>query len=529
MAAMVWGTTATGRLIRLAVLAAITVPLLLVFTRSPSSEAASPSEPFTFVVLPDTQSYTLSETDEFIVGQQTRWIRDYRADLNTAFVAQVGDLVESHPSDPMWQRASVHMKVLDDAGIPNAVLPGNHDMNVATGEAAKFDEYFPPSRYQRSAWTPSTSQYGGYLGQDLYGPDPVDRGNKDSFSIFSAGGMNFLVLSLEYEAPDYAIEWAQKVIDNHPDRRVIVSTHGFIDTDDRRGSFTTRTDPGINSAPKIWDKLIFPNCNIFMVVNGHWTSRSDKTDGEGQRTDANACGTPVHQLLSNYQGRPEGGEGWLRYYTFDPAEDTISARTYSPYLGEYETDDDSEFTLPYPMSTPKDDLATIHAPAGADWRYRFDASAPDASWTSEQFDDSGWTEGPAPLGFGEWEPATDLGTTPSTSRPLAAQFRQSVDIADAGALVEPRLTVFADDGVVVYVNGTEVGRSNLPDGSVPWDTYAVKALSHDDAFAEPITFPIPDGLLTDGTNTIAAQVSSNYKASKDMTFEATLTSSASSP
>ena len=236
------------------------------------------------MVLPDTQAYTLSDAHEFIVGQQTRWIRDYRADLNTAFVAQVGDLVESHPSDPMWQRASTHLKVLDDAGIPNAVLPGNHDMDVATGEAAKFDEYFPPSRYERSAWTPSTSQYGGYLGQNLYGPDPVDRGNKDSFSVFSAGGMHFLVLSLEYEAPDDALAWAQKVIDNNPDRRVIVSTHGFIDTDDRRGSFTTRTDPGTNSAPQIWDKLIFPNCNIFMVVNGHWTSRTDPTDGEGRRT-----------------------------------------------------------------------------------------------------------------------------------------------------------------------------------------------------------------------------------------------------
>ncbi len=529
MTSMVWGTTMTGRLARLVVLAAIAVPLLLFLTRTADSEAetASPAEPFTFVVLPDTQAYTLSDAHEFIVGQQTRWIRDFRADLNTAFVAQVGDLVESHPSDPMWQRASTHLKVLDDAGIPNAVLPGNHDLDVATGTAAKFDEYFPPSRYERNTWTPSTSQYGGYLGQNLYGADPIDRGNKDSFSLFSAGGMHFLVLSLEYEAPDYALAWAQKVIDNNPDRRVIVSTHGFIDTDDRRGSFTTRTDPGTNSAPQIWDKLIFPNCNIFMVVNGHWTSRTDPTDGEGRRSDSNACGKPVHQLLSNYQGRPQGGEGWLRYYTFDPTADTISARTYSPFLGEYETDEDSQFTLEYPMSTPKDDLAISHSVAGADWSYRFEASAPDASWTSNGYDASAWKKGVAPLGFGEWGPITDIAATTKADRPLAAQFRQVVELPDAASLIKPRLTVFADDGAIVYVNGTEIGRSNLPKGPITWDSYAVKARSHDDALTEPVTFAIPDGVLTDGTNTIAVQVNSNYKATADMTFEATLSSAAS--
>lgn len=354
MASIVCGSTVVGRMLRVAALVAATVGLLLVtgVIGTPDSEASEEVEPFTFVVLPDTQGYTASAANEAIMGQQTRWIRDYRSDLNTAFVAQVGDLVESHPSDPMWQRASKHMSVLDDAGIPNAVLPGNHDMDVNTGEAAKFDQYFPPSRYTRSSWTPSTARYGGHLGQDVYGDDPLDRRNKDSFSVFSAGGMDFLVLSLEYEAPDYALAWAEKVIANNPDRRIIVSMHDFIDTDDRRGDFNTRKDAGINAAPAIWDKLIFPHCNVFMVVNGHWTSRTDPTQGEGRRTDVNACGKPVHQLLSNYQGRPHGGDGWLRYYTFDPSNDTISARTYSPYLQRYETDADSQFTLRYSMTSP---------------------------------------------------------------------------------------------------------------------------------------------------------------------------------
>ena len=71
----------------------------------------------------------------------------------------------------------------------------------------------------------------------------------------------------------------------------------------------------------------------------------------------------------------------------------------------------------------------------------------------------------APLGFGEWGPLTDIATTTKGDRPLAAQFRQVDRSPDAASLVDPRVTVFADDGAVVYVNGTEIGRSNLPEGS----------------------------------------------------------------
>ena len=53
-----------------------------------------------------------------------------------------------------------------------------------------------------------------------------------------------------------------------------------------------------------------------MVLNGHYP-------GEGRRTDNNACGDPVHQVLSDYQERSNGGDGWLRIMTFTPAENRI--------------------------------------------------------------------------------------------------------------------------------------------------------------------------------------------------------------
>ena len=55
-----------------------------------------------------------------------------------------------------------------------------------------------------------------------------------------------------------------------------------------------------------------------MVVNGHYP-------GEGRRTDLNDCGQPVHQVLMDYQSRINGGDGWLRYFTFKPSENKIYA------------------------------------------------------------------------------------------------------------------------------------------------------------------------------------------------------------
>ena len=150
---------------------------------------------------------------------------------------------------------------------------------------------------------------------------------------------------------------ADKIIKRYPNRRVILSTHAFLNTSSARPTSTQfgRTD-GTMSAEAVWQQLIRPNCNVFMVINGHYP-------GEGRRTDLNNCGQPVHQVLTDYQSRANGGDGWLRYYTFKPSENKIYAYTYSPTrsagAGEFEADASSQFVLDYAMQgTPFTVLAT---------------------------------------------------------------------------------------------------------------------------------------------------------------------------
>lgn len=306
----------------------------------------SAAEPFTFVVVPDTQNY--SDGRQALLEQQLTWVRDTREALDTAFVAQVGDLVGDWFIPRQWSNVSNAFGILDDAGVPNTVLPGNHDFDSATGDVTEFNTHFPPARYADASWNTATTRYGGHLGQHQFGPDGIDRGNADNYALFTAGGRDFLVLNLEWEAPSYALAWADRVLDAHPDRTVIMATHSFLTVNGTR--LTTPQRPGGTSPASLWQDFVRTHCQIRLVVAGH-ENQGDL--GEAHRTDDNACGQPVHQILSNYQARANGGDGWLRYYTFDPAANTMAATTYSPVLDRYETDANSAFTLPFELSTPQ--------------------------------------------------------------------------------------------------------------------------------------------------------------------------------
>ncbi|RXZ73295.1 PKD domain-containing protein [Agromyces albus] len=315
----------------------------------PATPPPGVGDPFTFVVLPDTQNYVIEPTFNHVMTAQMQWIVAQRNALDMAFVAGVGDIVDNHTSDEDWVRASDNLAIMDAGGVPNSVLPGNHDFDLTTGDFSKYNQYLPVSRYRDASWNSPAASYGGYYGQNQFGVDAADRQNMNNYALFTAGGLDFLLVNIELNAPDGVLAWAQRVLDAHPARRAIVATHAYVNVAGEHSAQVQRTDVPGNSGAAIWQKLVYPNCNIFLVVNGHFTQG---LDGEANRTDPNACGKPVHAALSDFQGRPNGGDGWLRYYTFTPAANEIRATTYSPWLNQYETDADSSFAVAYEMAAP---------------------------------------------------------------------------------------------------------------------------------------------------------------------------------
>ncbi|MGC4112499.1 MAG: LamG domain-containing protein [Nocardioides sp.] len=167
---------------------------------------------------------------------------------------------------------------------------------------------------------------------------------------------------------------------------------------------------------------------------------------------------------------------------------------------------------------------TTVVPAGATWAWKFDNAALPADWNSRTFDASGWASGPALLGFGPSSVVTDIDTFADPSqRPLTAYFTRQFQVPDASQVTQLTLNTVADDGIVVYVNGTEVGRTNMPSGTIGPSTNAVASVPT--PTAQHPTFTVPTGLLVNGTNVISAETHLNYRKGANLTFTLTATMS----
>ena len=183
-------------------------------------------------------------------------------------------------------------------------------------------------------------------------------------------------------------------------------------------------------------------------------------------------------------------------------------------------------------ATPVQPVDSVVVAGKSSWSWRYASTAPPADWKAPGFDASAWASGAAPLGFGSTGLGTNIDVAPPTSsRPLAAYFLKQFTVSSAADVRMLSLSTVADDGVVVYVNGTEVGRSNMPEGSITFNSYASSAVNSTVANANPVVIVVPTELLVTGTNTIAVETHVNYRATKDMGFDlsATITTGGTAP
>ncbi|MBN2024799.1 MAG: metallophosphoesterase [Pirellulales bacterium] len=293
---------------------------LVWFLPTVGSAAADAAKDFSVVLLPDTQYYSEKHPD--IYCQQAQWIKEQAETRNIKFVIHLGDIVDKATEESQWKAADAAHKILDGA-VPYSVLPGNHDMEenkrVPERRASLYGKYFPPSRFEGCPW------YGGN----------EDGTNDNNYCRFEAAGMKFLVLSLEWDPMDATYAWADDVLRRHADHRAIVATHCYLF---RKG----RDEIG----QRMWDKLIRKHANVFLVVCGHhWGANRSVAE-----TDA---GTPVIELMTDYQNLPNGGQGWLRILRFAPAENTIHVEAYSPKLDRRGDDPAETFSVEYAMESGK--------------------------------------------------------------------------------------------------------------------------------------------------------------------------------
>ena len=168
------------------------------------------------------------------------------------------------------------------------------------------------------------------------------------------------------------------------------------------------------------------------------------------------------------------------------------------------------------------DDSTILVDDDATWAYHWSTDAVSADWTQTSYDDSSWSRGTAPIGYG----ATGLGTVlkpgAAKTRPLTTYARTTFTVADPTAIGGVNVAVTADDGAVVYVNGTEVVRQRMNDGAVTAGTYASASVTTPSARADRQLVFVPASQLVAGTNTLAVETHLNYRSSSSMTIDGTV-------
>lgn len=154
---------------------------------------------------------------------------------------------------------------------------------------------------------------------------------------------------------------------------------------------------------------------------------------------------------------------------------------------------------------------------GSLWRYLDTGADQGTAWRALGFDDNSWASGPGELGFGDGGEPTVLSRTNTLGETnLTFYFRHTFTVADTGAYSNLLVRLRRDDGAVVYLNGVEVFRSNMPEGIME---YATPALLAQDDGAGIFARPIDHSLLIAGDNLLAVEVHQNTNTSSDISFD----------
>src|SRR6185503_14920918 len=230
-----------------------------------------------------------------------------------------GDCVNVAAAQPQCDNADAANDILENPlttgltdGIPYGIAVGNHDQNRINQARSGADENVTTTLYNQT-FPKSRFQGRGYFGGQYPLPGFADSMD-NHYELFSAGGMDFIVFHLEWD--DGNCSWPSN------------------------GSVPTGT---LNTCQ-----------NVFLILGGH-------LDQANHRVDLASDGHPIYTVVSDFQSRPNGGNGWLRIMTFDPTADTIHIETYSPTIGAFinkptahadnapSEPNGNELTLPYDM------------------------------------------------------------------------------------------------------------------------------------------------------------------------------------
>ena len=274
---------------------------------TPADSGAASGDPwFTLLVIPDIQYLTLDPEPLPMLQEMMDWILENHEMLNIAMVLQEGDITHNN-TDAEWAEADIGFSMIEGV-VPYILCVGNHDMD--SGDTTRFNTWFGLQRQeQQSTFYASAS------------PDSAD----DHAHRFTAGGVDWLVLSLAYDPTDEALDWGAQMVASHLDHRVIVLTHAYL-------------LPSGNLGPEgagIAERIVDPYDNVTFVLNGHYIAGT-----AAHRRRSRDSGSEVVEVFANYQDLPLSGLGRMRQMRLDPGQGTLDVVTCNAY--DFCSEDDGD-------------------------------------------------------------------------------------------------------------------------------------------------------------------------------------------
>ncbi|WP_426504813.1 carbohydrate-binding protein [Dactylosporangium sp. McL0621] len=316
----------------------------------------------------------------------TQWIADNQAGRKVAYTAHTGDVIENDYYDPLAKNAdgslqrpglneevdkelalaSGYQKILDDHGVVNQVIAGNHDdqLGAETGPDSRFSRTFSAGRYYDVAksWPAGTEYHAWDEQNGAAGGSSPGHDNQNNYVLFSAGGLDFVAVGLSYGVTPQEAKWADSIFKRYKDRNGILLSHDYLKPStnpDGRGADFSAPD-----GSPLYKQVVEANPNVFLVLAGHehgvgtnlktgvgvtvahdvvelladyqfytvpagelWPSLVDASGN----IDVNGDGTADHKATDRLQF----GASFLRLLQFDVKRAEMHIDTYSPFLHNY--------------------------------------------------------------------------------------------------------------------------------------------------------------------------------------------------
>jgi hypothetical protein len=282
-------------------------------TTTEISVQAETAYDFSFVWMSDTQYYSAQYPS--VYDNMTQWIANNKDEMNIEYVIHTGDIINTAADDSQWQHANHSMRILDDANMHYGVLAGNHE---GQDNFVNYYKYFGAQRFQD---------------EDCY----HDGGGGNHYDLITSHGVGFVIVYLSYGINSSERAWASNVFQTYSGRIGILAVHEYISAS---GSYS-------GDGFALSSDVVAPNDNVLLVLCGHIRGGGLNVKTAGSRT--------YYEMLSDYQGLMNGGNGYQKILYFDAIHDEVHVRTYSTVLNQYGGSgygyDEFDMTLPLTPTT----------------------------------------------------------------------------------------------------------------------------------------------------------------------------------